>query len=165
MIKVESVSGSFFAKKDDFHNFFSKGYGVDCGKRYELGLYEVFFLTEKGKIEVFRNGKKLDFEDISRMRGFLMKDYVVYRDLRNRGYVVRSGLKYGFVFRVYDKGVKEGVGHSLWFVEPIGEREKVGMRDFTGRVRIAHNARKKVLLAIVDDEGSVTYIETDWKRL
>jgi tRNA-intron lyase len=76
---------------------------------------------------------------------------------------VKSGLKYGFRFRVYDKGIREGDDHSLWLVEPVLEVDSFKVKDIAGKNRIAHSTKKKVLFGIVDNEGAVTYLETSWR--
>ena len=89
---------------------------------------------------------------------------VVYTNLRTKGYVVKTALKYGADFRVYDRGVKPGQDHSKWIVYPVHERAAFGWRDFAAKNRVAHATRKRLMLGIVDDEGDVLYYEVNWAR-
>ncbi|MDA3856352.1 MAG: tRNA-intron lyase [Candidatus Woesearchaeota archaeon] len=163
--RVDKKLGSFFVFDESrTQSLFSKGFGSKNGIVLELSSYEVLYLLEKEKIEVFSVGKVLGKDKIL-SRKESMINYYVFKDLRSRGYNVKSGLKYGFVFRVYDKGKKVGEDHAIWLIEPISESERFKISDLTGKNRVAHSTKKILLFAIVDDEGKVTYIETAWKRI
>ena len=77
--------------------------------------------------------------------------YSVFKDLRKRGYIVKTALKFGADFRVYERGVKPGEDHAKWVVYPISEGETLTWYDFAAKNRVAHSTRKKLLLAVVDD--------------
>lgn len=164
-IRVDKKLGSFFVFDEaKTQSLFSKGYGNKDGIVLELSSYEVVYLLEKEKIEVFF-GKKILSKDKILSNKESMLNYYVFKDLRSKGYVVKSGLKYGFVFRVYDKGKISLDSHAIWLIEPILESERFKISDLTGKNRVAHSTKKTVLLAVVDDESRVTYIETSWKRV
>ncbi len=133
-----------------------------------LSLVEAFFLLEKGKIKVIRGKKPLDKESFLKLarrydKRFLIR-YTVYKDLRERGYVVKTALKYGADFRVYPKGKKMGEDHSKWVVFVVHESERFNWKNFAAMMRVAHSVRKSLLIAVVDDELDVTYYETDWLK-
>ena len=90
--------------------------------------------------------------------------YCVFRDLRNRGYIVKTALKFGADFRVYDRGIKPGDDHAKWIVYPVKESTSFTWYDFAAKNRVAHSTRKKLLLAVVDDEGDVSYWESGWVK-
>jgi len=137
-------------------------------KKLQLSLIEALYLVEKGKIVVFSGRKELSFE------GFLKKAeklepkiwvrYVVFKDLRNRGYIVKTALKFGADFRVYNRGVKPGEDHAKWVVYPVHEAEMLTWYEFAAKNRVAHSTRKRLLIGIVDDENDVTYYEIRWVR-
>ena len=87
-----------------------------------------------------------------------------YRDLRKKGYILKSALKFGADFRVYDKGVKPGTDHAKWILSCVKDTDNINWRDFAAKNRIAHSTRKNLLVAIVDSEGSVSYYEISWKK-
>lgn len=167
MIKINYINGIFSVQKEsDFQSLKSHDFGIKKDNSlFELETYEVLFLSEKKKIDVYIEKRKLSFENILKLTKISFKDFIVYRDLKTKGYIVKSGLKYGFTFRVYDKGIKEEHDHALWFVKPIFETNKLKIRELSGENRVAHTAKKKMILAIVDAENNVTYLETAWKRL
>ena len=83
-------------------------------------------LTEKEKLEILdgRN-KAIDSEKFLKKArkikpNFWIK-YCVFKDLRSRGYIVKTALKFGADFRVYARGVKPGEDHAKWIVYPVHE--------------------------------------------
>jgi len=90
--------------------------------------------------------------------------YRVYKNLRDRGYIVKTALKFGADFRVYERGVKPGEDHAKWIVYPVHEASVLTWQEFSAKNRVAHSTKKRLLIGIVDDEGDVTYYEIRWMR-
>src|SRR3989344_6758866 len=91
-------------------------FGEPFGKKYQYSLIEALFLLEKEKFIILDGKKELDFESFLKKArkvepNFWIR-YCVYRDLRKRGYIVKTALKFGADFRVYDRGVKPGDDHA-----------------------------------------------------
>ncbi len=128
-----------------------------------LSLFEAFYLIENGKIKLNINEESFLKKAKKKIKDFEIK-YVVFRDLRDRGYVVKTALKFGAEFRVYDKGIKPGADHAKWIVYPVHESEHLTWHDFAAKNRVAHSTKKNLLIGIVDDEEDVTYYEIAWKR-
>jgi len=130
---------------------------------------EALFLLEKGKIEIFSKNKKIEpreLENIFRKidRDIQMK-YPVFKELRERGYIVKTALKFGADFRVYERGRKPGEEHAKWIVFVEYSSRKINWNEFSAKNRVAHSTKKKLLLAIVDEEKDVTYYEVSWTRV
>jgi tRNA-intron endonuclease len=91
--------------------------------------------------------------------------YRVYEDLRDRGLLVRTGFKFGCDFRVYERGVQLKKGpktakeHTKWIVFSVPEDYTCSFQELSRAVRLAHNIRARMLWAIVDNEGDVTYYQ------
>ncbi len=146
---------------------YDKGrYGERKGDRYQYSLLEALYLVEREKMDVYSGRKKLDFDDLlrkaQRVESRFRIRYEVFKDLRSRGYVVKTALKFGADFRVYDKGVKPGEDHAKWIVYPVYGSEKLTWFEFSAKGRVANSTKKNLLMAIVDDEGDVTYYEIGW---
>lgn len=131
--------------------------------------FEALYLLEKNHMQVFSNKKKLSFDSL--MHILKRKDkkieikYTAYFDLRSKGYILKEALKFGADFRVYDKGSRPGSSHAPWLLYVTSSSDKITWHEFSGKNRIAHSTKKKLLIAIVDSESSVSYYEIDWKRL
>jgi tRNA-intron endonuclease len=137
--------------------------------KVQLSLIEALYLLEKKKIKILgARDKNITFEDfIKRARRFepnVWIRYCVYKDMRNRGYIVKTALKFGADFRVYDRGVKPGEDHARWILYPVHEGSVFSWYEFAAKNRVAHSTRKRLLIGIVDDEHDVTYYEIAWKR-
>jgi len=137
------------------------------GGRVTFSLLEALYLVEKERLVVVEK-KELDFDSFYTKVKKIDKDlavrYPVFRDLRERGYVVKTALKFGAAFRVYDKGVKPGQDHAKWIVYPVNESKSLKWYELSAHNRVAHSTRKKLLVAIVDDEQDIVYFETAWIR-
>ncbi len=135
-------------------------------KKLELSLVESLFLLEKKKLDLYFKGKKLNFKTFlakaTRLEKNFWNRFSVYRDFRNRGYILKTALKFGADFRVYPRGVKPGQQHAKWILFCASEGEKLTWRQFSAMNRVAHSTRKKLLVGIVDDEGDVTYYLIGW---
>jgi tRNA-intron endonuclease len=137
--------------------------------KLQFSLVEGLYLLEKGKI-VVKDSKGKDISPDAYMKkakkvetNFWVR-YCVFRDLRLRGYVVKTALKFGADFRVYDRGVKPGEDHARWIVYAVYEGETLTWYEWAAKNRVAHSTKKRLLLAVVDDESEVSYWESKWVR-
>ncbi len=137
--------------------------------KVKLSLIEALYLLDKKKIEIFdKKGKKVDHDSFikkaqKKSKNFNVR-YAVFKDIRDRGYIIKTALKFGADFRVYDRGVKPGEDHAKWIVYPVHETDHLTWYEFAAKNRVAHSTKKRLLIGIVDDENDVTYYEIAWKR-
>jgi len=145
-----------------------KGFGESVEGRSWLFPEEVLFLAEKGDLDAGMTPDGVRDFFTEKSGGFLHR-YAAYRDLRTKGYVVKAGAKYGADFRVYDKGVrpsrKEEREHASFLVWVMGENEALEMKTLVGINRVAHSVKKKLVIAIVDRELDVTYVQNSRLQL
>jgi tRNA-intron endonuclease len=144
-------------------------YGKKIDDRLELSLIEALFLLKKRRINILKDKKRLDFGQLYELAKAidqrLAERYRVYEDLRERGLLVRSGFKFGCDFRVYERGVKLIKGpktqkeHTKWIVFCVPEDYSCSFQELSRAVRLAHNIRARMLWAIIDNEGDVTYYQ------
>jgi len=129
----------------------------------ELSSEEALYLVENKKVDV-----GISFDNLRRRFNRSNKNfderYSVFRDLRTRGYVIKSGLKFGCDFRVYDKGSRPGKAHAKWLVFSTKENAKSSWKEMSGMARVANSTKKNVLVGIVDSENGVSYFEVSWRR-
>jgi len=144
-------------------------FGELIDNKVQLALHEALYLMEKGKITIIDQGKKkIIFEQFlkkaKKVEPNFWTRYCVYKDIRNRGYIIKTALKFGADFRVYDRGVKPGEDHARWIVYPVHESSTLTWYEFSAKNRVAHSTRKRLLVGVVDAESDVTYYEIAWKR-
>jgi tRNA-intron endonuclease, archaea type len=144
-------------------SIYAKGYFGTPSSDGGLALdrYEAVYLTEMGRADVARaSGRRVRWPEVFRRAvkqdpGFAVP-YLVYRDLRQRGYVVRSTPP-PVAFSVLPRG---GVLHktpSRFWVEPVSEREPFDLARLFDLADRAQSAKKTLLLALVDEESDLTY--------
>lgn len=152
----------------ELYNQSRYGTVLESGK-LQLSLLEGLYLMEKNKLELrdSRN-KNIDFESFLKRATKLEPNfwirYCVFKDMRNRGYIIKTALKFGADFRVYDRGVKPGEDHARWIIYPVHEGSTLTWYEFAAKNRVAHSTKKRLMMGIVDDEGDVTYYEIKWLK-
>ena len=131
-----------------------------------LSLIEACYLLEKGRLDIYEDDIECTVGyliDILKEQGIYGK-YIVYRDLKDRGFVIKTGFKYGAEFRLYNRGGGPGQSHSDYLVKVMFENYEIDSLDFASYIRVAHGVNKKFLLAIVDDDFDITYYNVEWTR-
>ncbi len=120
-------------------------------KPSELSLIEAYFLLEKGRITIFdvKLAKFItteEFYEIAIDIHYKFEEkYTIYKDLREKGYVPRPGLKFGADFVVYKKG--PGLEHSSFIVHVLPHDSKITAIDMVRAGRLATSVRKKFVIA------------------
>lgn len=170
MIRASLAGGKISSNDMEAHNLFSAlRFGEKDSEKIFYSLPEALFLLENKKIEIFNlKDKKISAKKISREfqkidKKFKIK-FIVFRDLRKKGYIVKTALKFGAEFRVYEKGKKIGKDHAKWILFPVSETEQMTWQDFSAKNRIAHSTKKNLMIAIVDEENDVSYYDVSWVR-
>ncbi|MCX6689435.1 MAG: tRNA-intron lyase [Methanoregula sp.] len=137
------------------------GYGRPDKEGLRLAPQETLYLIHRQKIEV--EGYTFDtlLAEFADEKNFL-RTFLVYRDLRERGYVVQTG---PHDYRVFRRGEKPGTGESLYSVRVLSERYPVRFATLIEEVVAAKNMRKQYVLAVVDDEDELTYYEIKFQKL
>ena len=132
------------------------------GGHLKLDLMEAIYLVESGRLEVESDGGKRDASHLMRLahknfEGFEIR-YLVYRELRSRGYVVKLGQP-PLDFRVFPRGGTPNKTPSKWWVAAISERRTFDLARLLEDLDRTADVRKKLLLAVVDEESDVTYYD------
>ncbi|MBS3133447.1 tRNA-intron lyase [Candidatus Woesearchaeota archaeon] len=155
---------------DEAREFYNKSrYGKLSENRVQLSFLEAMYLMEKEKLVVLdRRGKEVKKDAFLKKARKLSPNfwvrYAVFKDIRDRGYIIKTALKFGADFRIYDRGVKPGEDHAKWIVYPVHESGHLTWYEFAAKNRVAHSTKKRLLIGVVDDEGDVSYWEVRWMR-
>jgi len=159
---------------------FSKGfYGKPFGVRkprpeenvntpLELSLLEALYLCEKGVLELIKDNKVITCEELSVYASMLSplfnEHYIVYKDLRERGYIVRSGMKFGADFAIYEKG--PGYEHAPYLVTVMRLTDYIDPIEIVSAGRVSHSVRKRLIVALVDPLNKIIrYIMFKWVKM
>ena len=165
------VGNKVFSNSNEAVKYFERGhFGEKDSEKIIYMLEEAFFLVEDGKMNILSSSyKKLKKNEVLKKmiridKKFLTK-YAVFKDLKKKSYIVKSALKFGADFRVYEKGKKIGKGHSKWICFASDENKSLRWQEFSSMNRVAHSTKKNLLVGIVDQENDVSYYEVSWKKI
>ncbi len=139
----------------------SKGYGVAENDGFLLTFYEALYLLDREQIEVEdKKGGKVDFQSLLKHYKSVEKDawskYLVYRDLRSRGYVVREGFGLGVDFRVYERG-EYGKNTAKYLILSIQEGKPVTVEKLAHIMKQCQSLKKELVLAVTNRRGEIVY--------
>ena len=128
-----------------------------------LDLVEGVYLLEKKLIAVKSKGRKMAASSLrklarERLDGFDAL-YQVYRDLREKGFVVTPGIKYGCDFAVYEQG--PGIDHAPYIIQVMSREDQMSAAEIVKAGRLASTVRKTFIAALPGREG-VEYLEFKW---
>ncbi|WP_455143447.1 tRNA-intron lyase [Candidatus Hodarchaeum mangrovi] len=132
----------------------------------ELTLLEAAFLQETGMIIIYEQNHILDvqtFQEKCKKRFTKFEDlFSVYKDLRNKRYIVRPGLKFGTDFAVYRRG--PGIDHSPFLVSIFPRETRIEPIDLVRAGRLATSVRKRYVIATVLSDQQIRYYVFQWNR-
>lgn len=150
------------SSQSDVDALSSRGYGTVENKKLKLSSYEALFLLDKGLLEIKqkRVKKTLGFQEVLQRFKTLDENawvkYLIYRDLRSRGYVVRDGFGLGVDFRLYERG-EYGKDIAEYIIYGIQEGKPVSMKELTSALKHAQSSKKKLVLAVLNRRGEIVY--------
>jgi len=158
-----------FSNAKEARDLYSRScFGEPIESKIYYSLVEALYLLDLKKIVVFESNKKLSHESFigkaRKLDNNFWTKYRVFKDMRSRGYIVKTALKFGADFRVYDRGIKPGQAHAKWILYPVYETSSLTWHEFAAKNRVAHSTKKNLLIGIVDDESDVTYYTVEWIR-
>lgn len=137
------------------------------GKISKLDIYETLFLLKRGNLRL-RNSKFDDVWNAADERIKYFDDmYSVYEDWRSRGYVIKSGFKFGTHFRIYVPGASPIRDNDEWIhskhvVHVFSRKSKMIISEWARAIRVAHSVKKTFILAI---PGKKTEVKVNPKKL
>ncbi|MCI4362291.1 MAG: tRNA-intron lyase [Thermoplasmata archaeon] len=144
---------------------YGRGYfGTPDAGGLSLDRYETVYLTEMSRLELVDGRERavlwpaLFRRAVRSERGFGVR-YIVYRDLRQRGYVVRRSPP-PTSFAVLPRGGVLNKTPAKHWVTAYSERQPFDLAELTGLAERAHGAKKSLLVAVVDEESDLTYYRT-----
>jgi tRNA-intron endonuclease len=139
----------------------SRGYGTLENGEFTLTFYEALYLADKGMLEVKdEKGETQNFQSLLHCYQARNENawvsYMVYRDLRSRGYVAREGFGAGIDFRVYERG---GFGKDTapYLVLSTQEGKPLGIDELADALQRCQSQKKELILAVMNRRGEIVY--------
>lgn len=153
----EGFYGKFF--------MINKPKALNVERELELSLLDAVYLTEKNRLTILdTEGSKVEINYLRKIGEKIYENfnevYIVYKDLRDKNLVVKSGMKFGATFVVYRLG--PGLEHAPFLVHVLPYNSKLDPIEVVRAGRLSHSVRKRFVIAYVDPSGKVNYLQFKW---
>jgi tRNA-intron endonuclease len=153
--------GVRIADKSSIDALSSRGYGTLENEVFTLNFYSALYLVDKGMLEVKdEKGKAVDFQSLLHCYEAVNENawvsYLVYRDLRSRGYVAREGFGAGIDFRMYERGAY-GKDTAPYLVLSMQEGKPLGIDELASALQQCQSQKKELILAVMNRRGEIVY--------
>jgi tRNA-intron endonuclease, archaea type len=144
----------------------TKGFGEKEDAEYVLKAYEALYLMNTKRL-VLKGRKEMTFDSLFDMlvkydRNIMTK-FLVYRDLRSRGYVAKEGFGFGNDFRVYERGEYEKKP-AKYVIFGINEGTNITARSFLQAIEQIEKMGKEAVVAVIERRGEVIYYKASKMR-
>jgi tRNA-intron endonuclease len=154
-------NGVRIAEQSSIDALSQRGYGTAENGVFTLALYEALYLLDKELLEVKDEKKKMvDFQSLlqryEKANENAWVNYLVYRDLRGRGYVVREGFGAGTDFRMYERGAY-GKDTASYLVLGTQEGKPLPIDDLAKALRHCQSQKKELVIAVMNRRGETVY--------
>jgi tRNA-intron endonuclease len=149
--------------QNEADSLYQEGFGSKVEANVlRLESFEVLYLQEKGKIIVIdeETQRALSFQELlwiySDVDDHVWARYIVYRDLRGRGFVARGGSEGKVSFLVYERGsyFKKPPSYMAY---TVSEGLHDTILDLKGTLEVAEKKGYSTKLAVVDRRGEIVY--------
>jgi tRNA-intron endonuclease len=161
------LSDSYVAVKKDADAIYSRVfYGTkEQDGTLRLSPVETMFLLERSRIDLFdeTTGVQMNlYQYLQRSHDAhtdLWTNYLVYRDLRSRGYIVKEGISEEIPFRVYPRGGEIGKDTSKYLIYIVREGVPIELTKLDKATTTAKGIGKRLVLAVLNRQGETTYYQ------
>ncbi|MHA1340026.1 MAG: hypothetical protein ACTSRZ_09410 [Promethearchaeota archaeon] len=152
-----------------------------------LDPLEALYLIEKNKLKVFLNeseeNNETKIDDINSLPNKFQSDleitfnrliekcldtdpniwtkYIIYRELRLRGYIIRVGYGGRVNFRVYSRGAKYGKDSSKFVYSIVEDGIPIGLNELDILAKQVLGDRKNLILSIIDKLGDSIFYKLE----
>jgi len=158
---VLTKKGVYIADQSSIDALTSRGYGTSENEVFTLAFYEALYLSDKCMLEVKdEKDNGVGFQQLLKCYEVVNENawvsYIVYRDLRSRGYVAREGFGGDIDFRVYERG-GYGKDTAPYLVLSTQEGKPLGIDELADALRQCQSQKKELVLAVMNRRGEIVY--------
>ena len=138
----------------------NKGFGAKEDSEYILEPYEALYLIHTKRLVLKSKKDDLDFDSLTELILKYDKDiltrFLIYRDLRSRGYIAKEGFGFGVDFRVYERGEFEKKP-SKYIVFGMNEGINIKANNFSSAIEQIRKMGKDAVIAVIERRGGIIY--------
>lgn len=142
------------------HELEQKGFGEIEDNKLFLKQFETLYLLYTKKLILKKGKNSIDFDFFMNLsqktNPETLTKFLIYRDLRNRGYVVKDGFGFGSDFRVYERG-HYGEKGAKFLIFGINEGQQEKMGHLQKKIQEITQMGKEPIIAVIERRGEVIY--------
>ncbi len=146
--------------KNMIHELNLKGFGEIEKEKLYLKSFETLYLLYTKRLVLKKNKKQIDFDffmNLCQMTDSeILTKFLIYRDLRTRGYVVKDGFGFGSDFRVYERG-QYGEKGAKFLIFGLNEGQQEKMGNLQKKIEEITQMGKEPIIAVIERRGEVIY--------
>jgi tRNA-intron endonuclease, archaea type len=145
----------------------SKGYGEKIKDMYILESYEALFLLYYNRLVLKKQKSILDFstllQTLLKIDLSIFTKFLIFRDLRTRGYIPKEGFGFGNDFRVYERGEYSRKA-AKYVIFGINEGLSVKANILFENIRSIEKMGKEAIIAVIERRGEIIYYKVNQKK-
>ena len=145
----------------------SKGYGEKIKDIYILENYEALFLLYSKRLVLKKQNTILDFSNflqiLLKIDLSIFTKFVIFRDLRTRGYIAKEGFGFGNDFRVYERGEYSRKA-AKYVIFGINDGISIKANQLFENIRSIEKMGKEAIIAVIERRGEIIYYKINLKK-
>jgi len=153
-------SQTYISDKNMIHELELKGYGEIEKEKLLLKQFETLYLLYTKKLILKKGRKQIVFNSFMNLcqktDPEILTKFLIYRDLRNRGYVVKDGFGFGSDFRVYERG-DFGEKGAKFLIFGLNEGQQVKIGILQKKIEEITQMGKEPIIAVIERRGEIIY--------
>ena len=137
-----------------------RGFGESEKDMLILNSFETLYLLYNDKLELKKINKDIVFDEL--IQKYIQKNddiltqFLLYRDLRTKGYVVKDGFGFGSDFRVYERGTY-GLKDAKFLIFAFNEGTQQKISKLYKNIDEITKMGKEPIIAIIERRGEIIY--------
>tara|TARA_B100001167_G_scaffold181648_1_gene138841 strand:- start:215 stop:790 length:576 start_codon:yes stop_codon:yes gene_type:complete len=137
-----------------------RGFGESEKDSLILNSFETLYLLYNDKLELKKINKSIVFDEL--MQKYIQKNddiliqFLLYRDLRTKGYVVKDGFGFGSDFRVYERG-NYGLKDAKFLIFAFNEGTQQKISKLYKNIEEITKMGKEPIIAVIERRGEIIY--------
>ncbi|VVC05256.1 tRNA-splicing endonuclease [uncultured archaeon] len=142
------------------HNLELRGFGEVIKKKFFLKPFESLYLLYIDKLRLYKGKQTVNFDflidECIKYDNEALTKFLIYRDLRTRGYIAKDGFGFGSDFRVYERG-QFGEKGTKYVVFGLTEGKRQKIRQLQNQIEQITTMGKEPILGVIERRGEVIY--------
>jgi tRNA-intron endonuclease len=137
-----------------------RGFGEPENNVLILDSFETLYLLYNNKLELKKVNKNIIFNDLIQKyiqnNNDILTRFLLYRDLRTKGYVVKDGFGFGSDFRVYERG-NYGLKDAKFLIFAFNEGTQQKIGKLYKNIEEITKMGKEPIIAVIERRGEIIY--------